>query len=281
MKILPLATAAFLALALGATISARASDANFERTLTLKGKADLNVATGSGFIHLTHGTGNQIHISGHVHSNWGVDNDDQVRQIAANPPIEQTGNIVRIGARHMNLHNISIDYEIQAPADTYLIAGTGSGDVNDDGVGENAKLSTGSGRIHADNLHGGFSADTGSGSIYADQIGEGDVKAETGSGSIELHDVHGGLHAHTGSGGIKAAGTPTGPWKLDTGSGSIELWTGGAALDLDAETGSGGIQCDREMTTQGSVNHHHVIAKLGGGGPTVRAETGSGGIRVH
>ncbi len=76
------------------------------------------------------------------------------------------------------MHNISIDYEIQAPADAYLDAASGSGDINDDGIGENAKLSTGSGNIHATGLHGSFSVETGSGDIYAEQTGEGDVKAQ-------------------------------------------------------------------------------------------------------
>ena len=131
-----------------AAIPSLGVEATFERNLQVNGKVELQVATGSGYIHLTRGTGNQIHIFGRVKSGWGG-SDDQVRQIAANPPIEQTGNILRIGARHENLHNISIDYEIQAPADAYLNAAPGSGDINDDGIGENAKLSTGSGNIHA------------------------------------------------------------------------------------------------------------------------------------
>ena len=61
-------------------------------------------------------------------------------------------------------------------------AASGSGNVTDDGVGKNAKLSTGSGNIHATGLQGGFSVETGSGNIYAEQTGDGDVKAETGSG---------------------------------------------------------------------------------------------------
>jgi len=44
-------------------------------------------------------------------------------------------------------------------------------DVNDDGVGENAKLNTGSGSIHATGLHGGIQVETGSGDIYAEQTG--------------------------------------------------------------------------------------------------------------
>ena len=116
---------------------------------------ELSVATGSGNIHLTHGSGNLVHVVGRVKSNWGG-SDDQIKEIAANPPIDQTGNIIRIGARHQYLHNISIDYEIEAPSDAYLNAGTGSGNVDDDGVGENARLNTGSGNIHATGLHGGF-----------------------------------------------------------------------------------------------------------------------------
>jgi hypothetical protein len=263
-----------------AALPALGAEATFERNLSVKGTVELIVANGSGYVHLTHGADGQIHIFAKVRSSWGA-NDEQVRQIAANPPIEQTGSIVRIGARHENLHNISIDYEIQAPVDAYLNAASGSGEVTDDGVGQNTKLSTGSGSIHATGLHGSFSVGTGSGNIYADQTGDGEVKAETGSGSIELRNVHGGLHAETGSGSIKVDGTPSAPWKLETGSGSVELSTGSAPLTLDAESGSGSIHTDQEMTTQGTSNRHHVSGKINGGGPTVRVETGSGSIRVH
>ena len=67
------------------------------------------------------------------------------------------------------------------------------------------------------------------------------MKAHTGSGNIELKNVRGGLHAETGSGSIKVGGAPTAYWKLETGSGNVELWTGNAALTLDAETGSGNV----------------------------------------
>lgn len=270
---------AVAALALAA-VPALASEATFDRTLSVNGRVELSIATGSGNIHLTRGADNQVHIFGKVRSTWGG-NDAQVREIAAHPPIEQTGNIVRIGARHENLHNISIDYEIQAPENSFLDAGSGSGDIVVDGVGENAKLNTGSGNIRATGLRGGFTVGTGSGDIYAEQTGAGDVKAETGSGKVELRNLHGGLRAGTGSGDIKVAGTPTAPWRLETGSGTIEFWAGNSPLTLDASTGSGSIRTDREMLTQGSSDKHHVTGKLNGGGPTVRIETGSGDIRVH
>lgn len=271
---------AALALSCLAVIPVFAAESTFDRTLKVNGQVDLTISTGSGSIHINHGADGQIHIFGRVRSSFGA-SDEQVRQIAANPPIEQTGNIVRIGVRRENMHNISIDYEIQAPVDCYLKASSGSGEITNDGVGENAKLSTGSGSIRATGLRGGFSIETGSGNIYADQIGDGEVKAETGSGSIELRNLHGGLQAETGSGSIKAAGTPASPWKLQTGSGSIELWTGAAGMTIDGHTGSGSIHTDREMTTQGESSRHHVTGKINGGGPLVKMETGSGSIRIH
>ena len=271
---------AAVALAALAAVPALASEATFERTLSVSGRVELSVSTGSGNIHLTRGADNQVHVYGKVKSGWGG-SEERVREIAAHPPIEQTGNIIRIGSHHENLHNISIDYEIQAPANAFLEAGSGSGDITVDGVREKEKISNGSGNIHASGLHGGFTVDTGSGNIYAEQTGQGDVKAQTGSGNIELRDLRGGLRAGTGSGDIKAGGTPASDWKLETGSGNVEFWPGSAAITLDASTGSGSVHTDREMMTQGTQDHHHVTGKINGGGPTVRIETGSGDIRVH
>jgi len=241
MKNLLLGTAFLLILA--AATPARAEEATFTRDLTVNGRVDLAVATASGSIHLTSGPAGRVQIFGRVKSNWGG-SDAQVHEIADHPPIEQTGNIVRIGTRHDNYRNISIDYEIHVPADAFLTATTGSGNVTDDGVGANAKLNT-------------------------------------GSGSIELRNLHGGLRAETGSGSIKAGGTPSAQWRLQTGSGSVELWTGTAAFTLDAATGGGSIHCDREIASQGTMDHHHVAGKIGGGGPTVHIETGSGSIHIY
>jgi len=276
MKHLLLAVAALTL----AAVPALATEATFDRTLSVNGHVELSVSTGSGNTHLTRGADNQVHIFGRVKSSWGG-SDAQVREIAAHPPIEQTGNIVRIGARHENLHNISIDYEIQAPENAILDAGSGSGNIIVDGVGQNAKLSTGSGSIHAVGLHGGFTANTGSGTIYAEQVGVGDVKAQTGSGTVELRNLHGGLRAGAGSGSIKVGGTPSSDWKLETGSGSVELWSGNAGFTLDASTGSGSIHSDRDVVTHGESNRHHMSGTLSGGGPTVRIQTGSGSIRIH
>jgi beta-lactamase regulating signal transducer with metallopeptidase domain len=254
------------------------AETTFDRNLTFSGKLDLSVSTGSGNITFTRGPANQIHIRGIVKVNRDGD-PAQAQQIAANPPIEQQGNTIRIGGHQENLHNISISYEIEAPADSALNAATGSGNITDTGVGQDAKLTTGSGNVTATGIEGGFKIQTGSGNIAIDGTGQGDAKAQTGSGNIDLKGVHGSLLAQTGSGGIRAAGTPSSPWRLSTGSGTIELSTANAPIDLDATVGSGSIST-HAATMQTAADKHHMHVQLNGGGPEVRVETGSGSIRV-
>jgi beta-lactamase regulating signal transducer with metallopeptidase domain len=257
------------------------SSTSFDRTLTVSGEAQLIVSTGSGNIHLTRGSGNQIRIHGQIHlSHEG--SEGQAREIAANPPIEQTGDVIRVGQQHgQHSRGISINYQIEAPAGTLLEVTSGSGDIVDEGVGKNAKLETGSGNISANGLQGAFVVKTGSGDITAQQTGQGDVKAETGSGNVEIKEIHGSFSGKTGSGDIKATGTPSAPWTLETGSGNVELWAGNAPLTLDASTGSGSVNTDHEMLVKGSLNHHHITGNLNGGGPLVHVQTGSGDISVH
>jgi beta-lactamase regulating signal transducer with metallopeptidase domain len=254
---------------------------SFDRTLSVSGDAQLTVTTGSGDIHLTQGSGSQIHIHGRIHVNRGG-SEQQAREIAANPPIEQSGSVIRVGQNHEeHWRGISIDYQIEAPSGTVLEARSGSGDIVDDGVGRNVKLETGSGDIRAKGLEGSFVVKTGSGNITAEQIGQGDGKAETGSGDVEIKGLNGSLHAQTGSGDIKATGRPSGPWTLETGSGNVEIWSGNAPMTLDGSTGSGSVTTDHEMLVKGSLNQHHITGNLNGGGPLVRVQTGSGDVRVH
>ena len=255
------------------------AEATFDRSLSFNGTLDLSVSTASGDITFTRGTANQIRIHGIVKADKNGD-PSQVQQIAANPPIEQNGNTISIGAQQQNLHNISISYQIEAPADAILNASSASGDVADTGVGNGAKLNTASGNITASGLQGGFKVQTASGDIAIDSAGPGDVWAQTGSGDIDLKGVNGALAAQTGSGTIKAAGKPSSPWKLQAGSGDIHLATGSAPMDLDASTGSGDISAPSSGAMQYSKDHHHVQAQLNGGGPEVRAATGSGDIRI-
>lgn len=277
-------TAAILAVPVMMSTAVYAAEGRFEKTLPASASLMASVNTGSGFIHIIPGSGNEVHIIGHVHANhgWmGSGTDDEVKQVEANPPIELSGSSLRIGSKNDGPYrHVAIDYEITAPYSSQWKASTGSGDIKVSGVIA-SKLETGSGEIEANNVTGDSALETGSGDIHVAFAKSGMVTAETGSGSIHLEGVDGRLKAETGSGDIKVTGKPGDSWKLDTGSGSIELGIGGFPATLDAESASGSITTAQGITMHGSLDKHHVTGDINGGGVSIKAETGSGDIRIH
>lgn len=281
---IPAQILAVAALAALLPAAAFATDGTFDKTLHVNGQVMLTVGTGSGYIHVTPGSSSEVHVIGHVHANgwgFGASPDDRVHQVVANPPIEQTGNIITIGRHQDWIRNVSIDYDITAPKGTQLEASSGSGDLRLQDLGGPLKANTGSGSIDAGGFTGRVQLQTGSGDIRAGLQSASDVRATTGSGSIHLQGVDGALYAQTGSGDIEIGGNPKADWKLETGSGSVTLNTGSARFTLDASTGSGTVRSDPPLSMHGAIERHHVQGDINGGGPTVRIQTGSGDVRIH
>jgi len=286
--------------------TAFAAEGNFDKTLTVSGQTNLSISTGSGYVHVFPGSDNQVHIIGRVHVRTGLlggtDAESTLKHIVDDPPISQSGNSITVSNLPGNsglFRNVSIDYEVTTPSTTTLKvragsgtieiggiegtvdAGSGSGSINVENIGANARLATGSGHIHAAKVHGGATLQTGSGGVELSVTGPGDVKAGTGSGSISIDGVSGGLRASAGSGSIHVSGDPAGEWRIESGSGSIRVQTPqNARFNVNAETGSGGIRVDHPIVMQGSMNKHHVVGAVNGGGPTIRTSTGSGSITL-
>jgi DUF4097 and DUF4098 domain-containing protein YvlB len=266
------AAALILATSLTFTFPALAADTEviFDKTLSVAGAPTVNVSTSAGHIHITSGTDTQVHVVGHVRANSGwfsSDSGSRVKQIAANPPIVQSGNTITIGAQHMDselFHNVSIEYDVTIPRSTTLTAHTGSGAVEITGI------------------QGIVSASSGSGSLYLSLAGSNQATAHTGSGAIHIEGLAGGLNASTGSGSIDIAGNPVTEWRVSTGSGHIYLNFGNNAyFTLNASTGAGSVHVDQPITMQGSLNPHHVSGTVNGGGPEVHASTGTGSIVIN
>jgi DUF4097 and DUF4098 domain-containing protein YvlB len=316
---LGIAIATLLLCALPVFASARGE---FDRTLQVTGTVDLQVETGSGSIEVHRGGSNQIHVVGHIYaSEWFDSNaDEKVKKLENNPPIQQSGNDIRIG--HIDdpelKHNISISYEVTVPETTQLRASsgsgsqnisdisgpieanTGSGSLKISSIGSGVRAHTGSGTIdingangtvyaragsgsiHATSIAGGFDGQTGSGHLILEQSAPGSVRAQTGSGGLELRNVKGSLEAQAGSGDIRVEGEATGGWVVHTGSGSVNLrLPQNASFDLNAHTGSGSIDLSHPVTVQGSISRKEVHGKVGGGGVPVEIQTGSGSIRIE
>jgi len=297
---------------------------SFDRSLKVSGPVDLEVTTGSGAIHVRAGDSSTVQVHGTIKTGtqWGgMSPEEKVRRLEANPPIEQDGNLIRIGhisESELN-HNVSISYDVVVPVQTRLRAQTGSGDQAVEGIqgplkastgsggmrliriGGEVRAETGSGDIQADSIQGNVTASTGSGSIrasgvageFSGETGSGDVRVEqsapgrvkisTGSGEVELAGVHGPLRVDTGSGGIRAQGELTGDWHLETGSGGITVrLPSGATFDLHAHTDSGSISTDgHAVTLEGTLSKKDWNGKVGAGGYLLEMKTGSGDIRIE
>lgn len=322
-----------LAVALLATVgtipvSGATVKGSFERTLQVTGPVELDVQTGSGRITVRTGDAGSVHVVGTIRAgrslfNWfGTSRaaEEKVRYLESNPPIEQDGNIIRIGyiKERKFRHNVSISYEVVVPVETQLRSKTGSGSQSIEGVrgpvsadtgsgnltishiGGEVRAHTGSGNIELDSVKGGVRADTGSGSIRGASIAgslwadtgsgsvrveltaSGPVEIETGSGSVDVRGVQGSLRVHTSSGRIQAEGEPAGSWNLSAGSGSITVrLPANAAFEFHARTGSGGIYTDHPLTVQGKINRRELRGKVRGGGFLLEVRTGSGSIRIE
>jgi putative adhesin len=264
------------------------AEGSFDRTLNVSGAVDLDVQTGSGHITVRAGNASTVSIHGiiHVRENWrgSKSAEQKVREIESNPPIQQTGNVVRIG--HLEdpelRRNVSIAYEITTPAESKARLNTGSGRVTIEGIRGPVNATTGSGGMNISQVAGDVRAHTGSGRIELDSV-QGTVDAHTGSGSIEGSRVSGKIIADTGSGHVRLEQTVGGDIDAHTGSGGITIRTPAqAAFDLRAHTGSGHIEVQRPMTVRGTIGPRDLEAKVGGGGSTiVAARTGSGTIRIE
>lgn len=150
-----------LSIVLPAT-AALAAEGTFDRTFAVSGSPSVSVASGSGYIHVYPGSGNQVHIVGHVHSDsgWsGADADARVKEIVASPPIAQSGDTITVSALPNGdsglFRHISIDYDVATPRATALKARTGSGSIEIGGIETAIIATSGSGSIHTDNIGAG------------------------------------------------------------------------------------------------------------------------------
>jgi DUF4097 and DUF4098 domain-containing protein YvlB len=303
---------------------AQGPEGAFDRTLKVSGATDLTVSSGSGSIRVEPGAAGTVRIAARLKgSSWpgGGDVEARIRQIEKNPPIEQQGNVIRVGRFPDSdiARNISISYEIVVPADTTLAASTGSGSIavgairgpasaksGSGGVtigpvggrvvattgsgsikvagAAGLEASTGSGSITAASIAGPTRATSGSGRITIAQSGKGDVDVSASSGGISLTGVDGAARVNSSSGGITIDGRPAGPWTLHASSGGITLTVPpDAAFDLDARTSSGSIDSVHPVTMEvtGKIDKRRIQGKVRGGGPLIEASSSSGSIRIR
>ena len=307
-------------------VQAQSVNGSFQRTLSVSGRPDIEVGTGSGRIEVGPGRDGQIEIRGQIRASdngdWNrrsaLSPEERVRRIEANPPIQQNGNVIRIGRiddRDLQ-DGVSISYTLTVPADSVLRSKTGSGSHRIEGVKGDVHASTGSGsivarelgslsasagsgsidvervegavrantgsgRIQATGVGGAITARTGSGGIEVATAGGGDVEVSSSSGTVRIRGVRGALRASTTSGGLHVQGEPRGDWELSAASGGVRVDVpDGSGFDLDATTSSGSIDVGMPVAMT-STGRRTLRGTVHGGGSRLRVRTSSGSIDIR
>lgn len=297
------------------------AEGTFDRTFKVDGPVQLELATGSGDVQISPGSAGEVQIHGTIHANgWSMgDARERLNQIVSNPPISHENNLIRVGGIDHRGSNVSIDYTIEAPANTELHCTTGSGDVDVRGIQGPANFNAGSGNISAADIGNDVQAQAGSGDIKFSNIqgqvqvtagsgdiqvatvqravrlhaGSGDIEvsdpkdnlvAETGSGNVTVNSAHADLRIHTGSGEIQVDGNPgaSNYWDLRASSGDVTLRVpSDASFRLYAHSSSGDIDASIPIVMEGTTGKHELRARLGDGKARVEVETSSGKITLH
>jgi Toastrack DUF4097 len=214
----------------------------FEKSLTVDGPTRLELRNIAGNISVQNGPPGQVVIRGSFEAHaWPWQNlQGKVAELAGNPPIEQSENLIQVGARPLaglSRGSFVANYSITTPGDTEVHADSGSGDIRVTGIRGPVNLSTGSGNVTAEQIGGDARAHAGSGEIVLRGVG-GEADASSGSGNITLANIASDARARSGSGDITIQ-DPRGTVTVKTGGGDIHV--AGAADDVSVHSGLGGL----------------------------------------
>jgi hypothetical protein len=304
MRLVPATLAA--ATLLCCSVPAYSADITFQKSYPVSGNPALTVCNNSGIVHITGVGSGKVQISAVIHKgNWhSMPSSEEMKKIAAAPPVSQSGSTVKVGdagtCGPTAAKDIDIDYEISVPKTTTvsiksgggaihvesldgsLRAYTGSGDITVNGIGDQSMLISGNGNLDIGDAHGLLLAKTGNGNLTVHDSNVSGAQIRTGNGSITATNLTGGIRANTGKGDINMAGNPTEAWEMRTGDGAITFHANaGAKFELDAETGNGTIDSGLPAPLGGHVTTGVVRGPVNGGGPDVKMYTGNGNITLQ
>jgi hypothetical protein len=275
---------ALFAIALGFG-QAQHTDGSFQRSLSVTGFVDLDLATDAGGIYVVPGPPGAVRIRGilRAENSWfGRANvEDRIRQLEAHPPIEQSGNTIRVAVRDRSLlRGISMRLELEVPHDSRVRARADSGGIDVRGVKGPVDCRTDSGGIHVAEIDGEVRAAADSGGVHVRRV-NGPVYARADSGGIEALDIAGSVDALADSGGVQVSQTTPAliRTRADSGGTVITLARAGG-YDIKAHAESGGISAP-EVAATGAVSKHDVNGRIRGGGPLVDARADSGHINIR
>jgi DUF4097 and DUF4098 domain-containing protein YvlB len=313
--VVPLALAIVLS---GCGVGSSASG-SFSRTLNVTGPIRLEVAIASGDLVIGGSADGRVRIKADARASGFtlVNPQQRIDELVANPPIEQKGDIIRIGKDLTRLRNITISYTIEVPRETevsttvasgsqtihgvrgpvkvvgvtgairvnqidrFVQLTTVSGSIEASDIGDDVRATSASGKVTLSNVKGDVNINAMSGSSQVTKLG-GRVEATTASGSIDVAGAKSDVKIHAASGHVTVQGDPGAStyWNLNTVSGPVRLSVPqNTNFQLSAEAVSGQIHADIPIVIE-EQGKHSLRAHMGDGGGRVEVHTVTGEIRL-
>jgi hypothetical protein len=231
------------------------------------------------------------------------ENADKVQII-----VEKTGGVLRIETKYPENKergeslSVSVFYKLWLPEKASLKVKSVSGALNVEGLGGALECNVVSGNVILSKIMGDVDATVTSGTVkIADVTGSvnlrtisggvtaerirGSIEAETTSGAIRMSEISGAktVRAKVLSGNISYSGelAKDGKYALEALSGRLEMVIpANAGFELEAETFSGGINSDFDITMSGRVSGKELRGVVNGGGASIRLKSFSGSIAL-
>jgi hypothetical protein len=308
-----LAAILLLAVAVGTGCALSVAEGHFDRTLEVGETTVLDVVAPAGSIEVHSGDPGRVHVAADftLRPLFWQDATHLARELENHPPIEQEGNLVRIGQLRpplpASLAGLRVNYRIEAPprselrvrtgAGTVQVVGlagpvratTGSGDIELNGIAGDTELTTGSGDIQGRDLGGSVELRTGHGDVRLERVGA-TVRATTGSGDITVADAHGTISIRTGHGDVRLE-RPAGDVRVRTGAGDVTVrGAPGEGAYWEIRTGAGDVllelpataSCTLRATTHaGDIVSQLPLAEEERDRHRLRGRLGSGSARIE
>jgi len=276
----------------------------FEKTVSLAKTGKVSLKNVSGDIEVK--TWDRAEVKIEALKTSQAETMEKAKENAAKVKIEviEEGNLLRIEADYPEVSikglNVSIDFDLFIPDQAALKIKSVSGDVTLENIGGAVETEVVSGDIEVMKAGQGLDCQSVSGDLEIRSI-TGDARLKTVSGDITLEQLKGSLEAETVSGDIELSGVSgakyikakvlsgsvtyqgsieaTSRYEMKSHSGDIEMFLpSDSAFDIEAETFSGDIETDFEISVSGKFSKKKIMGTVNGGGAVLSLSTFSGDI---
>lgn len=261
-------------------MSQTGTERSFERRFSVAGPVVLDLNLDAGAVRVVPGEPGKVEVRGILRGRTTFlglrDIEGRIDAMAANPPVQQDGNTIRIAKF---LDGMSVLVELTVPPATSIRAQSDSADLHVRGIAGPVEAETDHGHVEATGIEGEVRIETDHGRIEIRGV-QGSVSLRSDSGSIEVAEIGGRIDARTDSGWMVLSQTTAAPIRAESDSGDITIrLAGGSGYDLSAETDHGSILIAALDPAQD--RGQRIREKIRGGGPPVEARTDHGDIEIE